>query len=664
MRSEGFRTDINGLRGVSVALVVAYHLQVKGAFGGFIGVDVFFVISGYLMTHIVWRGLAEDRFSIWRFVVARAARIWPALAAMLIVLFALGCIWLPPFDMRTLAAQGAWTLPLLSNRYFQAHSGYATENADDLWLLHTWSLSIEWQFYLLFPLLLMAADAVRRRCAPARPEAGLWIAVVIALLFAASLSFGLQWLLRSTDPNASFFLLSARAWELLAGGLVFLAARHSHMVDSRWRVAAGYAGLGLVMLSALVIALLRQRPVGMGGYMLAPVAGVALVLWADDQRNRILGHPVLQALGRWSYSIYLWHWPIIVALWMTTWPVDLPRVTMLTVATASILVGWLSYRYIERPCSASRDWSIWRMARRPTLVMTVAGAATLAVAASDGLAWRASGGDTEYQRHEAETRLLQFPEHCSNFMKSASGFEICPIERGDGAHRVLVIGDSHAEHLWPWFVRHSEVSVDFFPASECPPVPRFQRLQAGFHCQEYAEIAWRKAVSPVYDTVILSARWATVGLFGPPYCHQASDGQCVLVTGTQKQALLLAELRAAIVRILRAGKVVVVLDGAPEAPFRVPKRLAREAFWYGNAQLTVDANSLLAQTAWIDGLFKELAVEPGFHLVTVRDKLCTESTCRVYDRTLKRPVYRDESHFDSVWIAENASFFAPFVTAR
>ena len=164
--------------------------------------------------------------------------------------------------------------------------------------------------------------------------------------------------------------------------------------------------------------------------------------------------------------------------------------------------------------------------------------------------------------------------------------------------------------------------------------------------------------------MIVSARWATVGLFGPPYCHQAAGEQCKNVTGSQKQALVLAELRAAIVSTLRAGKVVVVLDGAPESHFRVPKRLAREAFWYGNPKLTVDVRSLLAQTTWIDEQFKALQVEPGFHLVSLRDRLCNDLACRVYDRTLKRPVYVDESHFDPVWIAENATFFAPFVKAR
>ena len=664
MRSSDFRADINGLRGISLALVVAYHLQVRGAAGGFIGVDVFFVISGFLMTRIVCRDLAADRFSYWRFAAARAARIWPAMAVLIVVLFTLGSFWLPPLDMRTLAAQGAWALPMLSNLYFREHSGYNTQTADDLWLLHTWSLSIEWQFYVLYPLLLMATHALWRRWAAVHSTAGPTLTLSLMVSIAAALSLLGQWLLQSVDADASFFLLFARAWELLAGGLVWLAARASLAVDRRWRVAAGYAGLGLVLVSALAIALLRLRPVGLSAYLLLPVAGVALILWADDQDNRVLGHAWLQSLGRWSYSVYLWHWPIIVAVRLTTWSVEFPRLTMLAATAASILAGWLSYRYVERIAAARRDASSWRVVRRPLLLMTGAAAAAGAVAASDGLAWRARASDAFYRSYEASTRPLVFPESCSNFKKSASQFKICPIERQGTARRVLVIGDSHAEHLWPWFVKNSQVTIDFFPASECPPVPRFERLQPGYHCQDYAALAWQRATSAAYDTVIVSARWATVGLLGPPYCHQATAGECVTVTGPQKQALVLAELRSAIDSSLRAGKTVVVLDSAPESRFRVPPRLAREAFWHGEARLTIDARSLHAQTAWIDGLFRTLQATPGFHLVSLRNKLCDEFACRVYDGTLRRPVYLDDSHFDPVWIAENAGFFASFVQAK
>jgi hypothetical protein len=240
----------------------------------------------------------------------------------------------------------------------------------------------------------------------------------------------------------------------------------------------------------------------------------------------------------------------------------------------------------------------------------------------------------------------------------------CGVDRGAPA-RVLVIGDSHGEHLYPWFVAHSARSVDVFTASECPPVPNFERLQPGYHCRDYAQVAWDRARSAAYELVVVSARWPTAGLAGAPYCHQAPDGPCAEPRSlSAKQALILHELQAAVASLLAAGKTVVMVDGAPEARQRTAERLAREQFWYGEARLSVPRASLEAQTGWLEPLFKAFEGRPGFHRVSVRPRLCDASRCRLFDPTLKRPVLFDESHFDPVWIAAQAELFAPFVATR
>jgi hypothetical protein len=192
-------------------------------------------------------------------------------------------------------------------------------------------------------------------------------------------------------------------------------------------------------------------------------------------------------------------------------------------------------------------------------------------------------------------------------------------------------------------------------------VPRFERLQPGYRCKDYAALAWQKSLAADYDTVIVSARWATVGLAGPPYCHESTGGRCEMVPTSRKQALVIDELRGAIDRSLRAGKTVIVLDSAPEARVRVAKRLAREHFWHGRPRLSIDRASVTEASAWIDTLFEQLRAHPSFRLVSLRGALCDDRVCRVYDNTLGRPIYTDESHFDPVWIAENAHFFEPFV---
>ncbi|MBC7993869.1 MAG: acyltransferase, partial [Rhizobacter sp.] len=364
MNRADFRADLNGLRGISVLLVLAFHLQIKGAGGGFIGVDVFFVLSGYLMTRIISRALAEGRFGYWHFVAARAARIWPALAALVVLLFAVGAWRLPPFDLQILAEQARAALLFVSNHHFLARSGYITHAGDTHWLLHTWSLSVEWQFYLLYPLLLMGLMKLTTRRHT--------VAAVIAGLMLLSLAW--QLVQSRSHADASFFMLPGRCWEFLAGGLVFLLRRDESPTGPAplWRALASYAGLAMVLGAALLIALWRRGAVGAGPILLLPVLGVMLILGSGHQGNLVLRNPALQRLGLWSYSVYLWHWPLIVGLRITDFPIDAPRLTMVATVIGSLFMGWLSYTCIERPWAA-RGASAWRAARKPALAMLLAG---------------------------------------------------------------------------------------------------------------------------------------------------------------------------------------------------------------------------------------------------------------------------------------------------
>lgn len=658
MRDADFRSDVNGLRGLSVALVVAYHLQLRGAGGGFVGVDVFFVISGYLMTRIVWSGIAQGGFGYGRFVLARARRIWPALAVMLLLLFALGAVLLPPFDLRIVGEQAQWAALFASNEYFRANSGYNIQSSGTRWLLHTWSLSVEWQFYLLYPLLLVAVARIVRAWRPGVSVDGLRRVMLVVIVLGIVGSLGWQATLIEGDPDASFFLLPGRAWEMLAGGAACLASPAHGAPAGRWRVVASHAGLAIVVAAVLGIAYFRLRPVGLGPYLLPLVVGVALVLWADHRQNLLLRQAWLQKLGLCSYSLYLWHWPIYVGLKLTTFPLDHPRAATALALLASVAAGWGSYRWVERPAmargGAEVDLARWAL----VLALPLAAAIAIGIVATDGLAARDRHGDDAYRAYRASVPPLYFPDACSNFRKPVEAMTICKIEK-DPRRRILVIGDSHAEHLYAWFVARSEVSVDFFAASECPPVPNFERLQPGYHCRAYAAKAWAMARSPIYDTVIVSARWATVGLPGPPYCHR-TGAACSFPTGSAKQELVMAELQAAVEQALAAGKTVVMLDSAPEARLRVPEHAARERFWHGEVRLTIPLQSLLDQTQWMEPLLERLQAKPGFHRVSLRERLCKDSSCRILDSELNRPIYVDDSHFDPIWITNNADFLTEF----
>ncbi|HET7793601.1 MAG TPA: SGNH hydrolase domain-containing protein, partial [Rhizobacter sp.] len=372
----------------------------------------------------------------------------------------------------------------------------------------------------------------------------------------------------------------------------------------------------------------------------------------------VLGHAGLRSLGQWSYSIYLWHWPLVVALRMTDAFLDQPQLAAFGVAALSVVCGALSYRWVE-----SYSQQGWVRLRRPVLAMAAAALLAVGAAVSGGWPGRGEAG-AAYGDYLASVRAAYYPDRCSNFMKTVQDMQVCSVRKGSSPPRILVIGDSHAEQLYPWFVAHSGVTVDFYTQAECPPVPNFERVQSGFHCRDYAGAAWGKAATEPYDTLVLAAYWPNIGLNGAPYCHAERHAPCSLTEGSRKQALVRTELKLAIESLLAQGKTVVMLAPTPASRVRVPERIARERFWFGEVRLQIDARTLVEQTGWLTPLFEELRGRPGFHLIDLNDQLCTGQVCKVYDSELKRPVYIDESHFDPVWMSTHGDALAPFARAR
>lgn len=263
---SGFRADINGLRAWAVVAVVLYHFGVPGFGGGFVGVDVFFVISGLLMTSIVIDGLEGGTFSVRAFYMARARRIVPALIVLCAALLGLGWWLILPTDYQRLALHVVSSIAFVSNIVFWKEAGYFDVNSHDKWLLHTWSLAVEWQFYLVLPVVLLGLWKWR----PGRGPAA-W-ALVIGLV----ISLGLCIAMTQSKPSTAFFLLPTRAWEMLAGGCVYLMASRT-MFAARHRLALEFCGFGLVAASIFSFDAHSAWP---GWRALLPVLGSVMVLLA------------------------------------------------------------------------------------------------------------------------------------------------------------------------------------------------------------------------------------------------------------------------------------------------------------------------------------------------------------------------------------------------
>ena len=321
-----FRKDINGLRAIAVIAVVLFHFNASWMPGGFAGVDVFFVISGFLMTGIIFRGIEQENFSILKFYIARANRIIPALAVLCLALLIFGWFYLTPLDYKALGKHIASSMGFISNIIYWRESGYFDASSHEKWLLHTWSLSAEWQFYIIYPLVLVA---LRKFMAIKTLKFIVLIAAIFGFVFCIAVTY---W-----KPNPAYYLLPTRAWEMIVGGIAYL---YPITLKEERKKLLEWLGLSLIVGSYLLISKDNPWP----GYLaLFPVLGAFLIIQAQRNNSIITSNLIFQKLGAWSYSIYLWHWPLVVAIYYFSLN---ERFIFLGIAT-SVLLGFLSNKYIE-----------------------------------------------------------------------------------------------------------------------------------------------------------------------------------------------------------------------------------------------------------------------------------------------------------------------------
>jgi peptidoglycan/LPS O-acetylase OafA/YrhL len=421
-----YQPQIDGLRAIAVAAVVLYHFSMPGLGGGFTGVDVFFVISGYLIGGLLWTEVQQTgRIALGRFYMRRVRRLAPAFFAMLAATCAVSWFVLLPFEFRELGKQAIAATVWLSNVLFYQGTGYFDPGTGAKVLLHTWSLSVEEQFYLVLPLALIV---LARRPSLTVP--------VLVVLWALSLAACIK--LTAVNFSAAFFLFPFRAWEMLTGVLLAILWR-----GRRAGAPVSLAGLILVLGGIVLIPAGEGFP---GALALIPVAGAALILaglGSDNPVNRLLALPPMVGLGLISYSLYLWHWPVLILSGHWRGGAGGPLETALWLALA-LALSVASWAWIERPF------------RRPAVPgpAVLAGSVVAGIAALGfGLyAWRSDGAPgrfaPEVQLHiAASAGFLQDWSRCSRPADGPfAGVETCAIGP-EGPAQVIIWGDSHLRAL-------------------------------------------------------------------------------------------------------------------------------------------------------------------------------------------------------------------------
>ncbi|MDE1151579.1 MAG: acyltransferase family protein [Micavibrio sp.] len=622
-----FRDDINGLRGIAVAGVVLYHFNVAGFAGGYAGVDVFFVISGFLMTGIILGQLEAQRFSLANFYLNRAKRIIPALAALCLALMVAGYFWLIPSDLQNLGKHAAAAITFISNFIFKGEQGYFDAPMRDTWLLHTWSLSTEWQFYLLYPLALMAWAKYTRL---SRKH----LLCLMAALAAAT--FALSVYATPAKANMAFYLLPARVWEFVAGGALCL------LPAPRRRAAVfEIAGLLLILLSFFTL----QDSTPWPGYMAAlPVLGAAMVIYAARPQSRVTGNAPLQLLGKTSYSIYLWHWPVFVG--MNYFGIAEGAWFTVTGILASLALGGISYAVIETPAREKMPKvSLPRAFAGFAVLLAVIGGMGLGLAAAKGLPARVSARINAID--QASSDKYQLEKDC-HFSQDSVTTRHCTVGKGNDVQFALW-GDSHAGAISS-AVAAAAQGKGLLYLSFCPTMFGVETSAVKkAHCAKFNDMIFNDIKQlPKNIPLIIINRYSNYlqnrdkdpqknhDLFyaGKPAPANANDAAAQYRSTLTKTLCTIA-----------ADRKLYVVKPIPEMEQDVPKTLARRLMAHGTANdMSVDMPQYESRNR--DALAALDAAQKGCG-VTLLDPapaLCTHGKCAGSDNL--KPLYFDSNHLN------------------
>jgi len=604
-------------------LVILDHAGFALFSGGFVGVDVFFAISGFLITGIVHRSITKGEFSMGSFLGRRMKRLLPALLLMVGVTAVAFTFVMLPSDLINLYRSIIWVVLYLGNFFFwRVYGVYFSANAQEAPLLHTWSLAVEEQYYLIWPIALLLIMRVFSGRATVYAVGALFLLATYASQLGTEMTFG-----------AAYYLLPTRFFELLLGSCLALAWGRLPQLNSLAMQMLSVTGLAMIGISSVAF----DENTAFPGYnALLPVVGTTLIIYArDGVVNRVLSLRPFVFTGRISYSMYLWHWPLVTLLYYVA--VELSLVLKLAVVALTYVASILSWRYVEQPLRHSDLQGFRQISMR--LFVVPGGALIVLAFVGIGLGGFQDRFPPDVLRMEAA--LTSHPEDYRHGCHAAfRDSKTLPDENcvfgasGESRINLLMLGDSHANHFVPFIevlAEQAEIIGQDYTMDACMPVVDLAWGDNSYReqrCRERNRIAFGYVDSGDFDYVVLASEWPLI----PAEKSSEKNGRTRMFEERLKETLH---------RIAASGAVPVIIEEMPGLGQTEPKCPIRKRLYDADLECRVDNRP----NTYFSGLLEELAVTfPELIVLRPRDLVCRDLTCETELEGI--PLFRDAAHLN------------------
>ena len=643
-----YRRDIDGLRAIAVLSVLGFHAFPNWMKGGFIGVDIFFVISGFLITNILYKNLQSECFSLIDFYSRRIRRIFPALILVLLCCFIFGWFSLLADEFALLGKHIAGGAAFISNFVLWQESGYFDVAAETKPLLHLWSLGIEEQFYIFWPLILWLSWYKKINL----------LIVTLCLLF---LSFTLNIWIHADSRIADFYSPLTRAWEMLAGGALALYRAKQPPIDfdifiSKSKPFLSVLGLALLIVGFLLITKDRHFP---GYWAILPTAGTLLLLLAGEQspiNKYLLSNRLLVWVGLISFPLYLWHWPLLAFARIFSNGDDPARHIRIGALIVSIALAWLTKNIIEQPFRYGQHGKTKSVAL--TVLMLFVGTLGYLTYLKNGFPDRLKNLPVS-----AELAKLEIPAGFKSVIVDGWTFY---QKKSDNKQTSLFIGDSNALHLSP---RIDELinlnpketnSAIFSIAVGCLPIIETNYTDPARGCSALMPRSLQFVKShPEIDKVILSGNWYE-HLLGNGHYFDDGLARYPISLNSTGYKLAIQALGRYIQTLQALGKEVYFVMNIPIGSEFHPKHIIQRSILdFPNVLSTRDGGlshqTLMSRYGQIRSDLIDVAIKNGATLIDPKESLCTEDFCPSVDR-FGIPIYLDSNHLHPAYTRKYADF--------